>query len=351
MRKTTNHLLQGWPALLAAGLLLAFLIPMATASALLAPVRNIDGVWFVSERDGAQLVATELRAGPAPDASGLGAGDRFFEIESEMWLRNLRATEQVLEFGATASADAAVHTEVWVNGVPTDTRLEALRRDPALRNYQVEHLEIFSFRFPAEGLVSVRIRTRVQVTTEATGQTRIQIPTHLFGLFGGEVEHGFIEFRPGERPIAVQATLSSHTLFDEPENRLSWFLRSWSPGIPFEIAWMGAWPTLIRVAEVEQCPAPWEVIRRMTAGEASSVAAMIAPLDEATRSFCAALPLVIHGYVFPSESARSQFAQIGMERYLGPAGQRHPLYRENPGFEAGMLSEVERIYRAALLSP
>ena len=138
------------------------------------------------------------------------------------------------------------------------------------------------------------------------------------------------------------------TLYDEPVNRLSWYIRDWESTQALQWAYLPAWSALVRVADVESCPAPWTVMEHMMSGDVNAVGSYVSGFDPDTLNFCAALPLMIHGYPFESESVREQFASVSLARYINASESRGSIYRVNPEFDADMLSDVEAIYRRTL---
>lgn len=304
--------------------------------AVVAPITDASGHTFVAPAEGIQAISVHsvLRQ----PASGP------WEVDVELWLRNARPVEV-----STSLAVVLPNARVFVNGQPVDATPLTLRQDPARPEHTYRSAARIDVTMAPETVYAVRVVAEVSPTIDALGRAFIEVPTQALALFEGTIHGGTMVALFRERPIAGQSTIPGATLYDEPENRMAWQLREWEPGIPFRLSYLPPWSALLLVADVEACPAPWPIVQAMSSGDVASVRGIIGTHDASALSFCASLPLVLHGYVFESERVRAQLSAIPLTRYLPGPGVTGTLYRENPSFAPASLSDAESIYRNTLL--
>ena len=320
---------------LAATALVTALVPR-TAEAVIAPIAEAGGHAFVGPGEGIQAIAVQsvLRQ-PATGA---------WEVDVEVWLRNARPVDVV-----TPLAVVLPVASVFVNGHPIDAAPLTLRQDPAQPEHTYRSAARFEVSMPAESVHTIRVVAPLRPTIDAMGQAFIELPTQALALFEDAIHGGVMVATFRERPIGVQTTIPGATVYDEPENRMTWQLREWEPTMPFRLSYLPPWSALLLVADIEACPAPWPIVRAMSSGDVSGVRAMIGTHDARALSFCANLPLVLHGFVFESERVREELSRIPLNRYLPGPAVTGMLYRENPRFASDGLSDAESIYRNTLL--
>lgn len=318
------------------------------ASAYVLPLGQIDGTYFPARAENVQVVGLHLQATPTVAGRAGGAAGYEWMVECEVRLRNISEREIVLPVAMFAPSAPEGQSEMFVNGHVAETQQVRVRRDPAYAFLQDGDYPVTDLVLPSLEIVTVRVKTIVDSQRDTLGQTVLQLPTEMYQLYNGPIAQTFIELELPERPIGLVASLQNYTFYDEPENRLSWLALEWRPQQNLEVAWLGAWPALLLVAEVEECPQPWRVVRGLMNGQLASIREYLTAFDDSTLSFCQSLPLVLHGYQFRSEAVRNRLQNLSVNRYLGGRTDRGSLYRTNPRFQEGDLGESERLYRRAL---
>lgn len=329
----------------------AFCSPLAfagSADAFVMPVERVDDTVFPHRVENVQVVALRIEARPTPSGSVGGVAGYEWELDVEVWLRNLEDTDRSVSLAWFVSEDSRPRSSYFVGGSPAGARVTTIRRDPARSSIRGGAYPVSEVDLPARTIVPLRLRTFVEATRDNLGQTTFSIPAEIFQLYEGSIGSTVISLILPERPIGLVASLQSYVFYDEPENRLSWFSIDWAPEQNLDIAWLGAWPALLLVAEVEECPQPWRVVQGMMSGHVSAVNNYLDGFDEQTLDFCKSLPLVTHGFVFRSEMVRERLTELSVNRYVGGRTDRGSLYRENPAFNEEDLTEPERVYRRAL---
>lgn len=332
---------------LLAVLLLSLLAP-APAEALLVPLREQAGSLFPVQQEEVHVSSLLLRiTRPVDEATAAGSSQRWL-VEAELAVRNRRNREVEANIGLIVEPAYASRATVHARGVPIDTTRVQVLHDPRLRQHH--HPEAVRFTLPLGplDLVTVHLRTIVSARTDETGQTWLELPLHALGLFDDVISHAWIRLEADERMLGFRASLTDWTYYDAPENAASWFVRDWEIRRPLQIAWIGAWPLLLRMATIEDCPTPWELMQRVAAGRAEELRGFLGALDPDTREFCAGLPLVVHGNRFRSEETRERLGELRLSRYVPNAPDNLPIYVVNPAFTREGLTDVERIYMDTL---
>lgn len=324
------------------------LAAMESAEAFVLPVERVDDTVFPHRVENVQVVALRIEARPTPSGSVGGVAGYEWQLDVEVWLRNLENTDRSVDLAWYVSESARSRSSYFVGGNPVAAELMNIRRDPARSAVRGGEYPVSEVNLPAREIVPMRLRTFVEATRDNLGQTTFSIPSQVFQLYEGPIGSTVISLVLPERPIGLVASLQSYSFYDEPENRLSWFSIDWAPEQNLDVAWLGAWPALLLVAEIEECPQPWRVVQGMMSGHTRAVTAYLDGFDEPTLDFCKSLPLVTHGFVFRSEIVRERLSALSVNRYVGGRTDRGSLYRENPAFTEEDLTEPERVYRAAL---
>ena len=333
----------------AIALIAGVLVGTPNAHAFLAPLHSVDTTHFIAPNEAAQIVRANIRAERQPNVDAEGPDDGWL-VTAEIAIRNHSHEDITVPVAVTDSAEFEERTVVYVNGVSVELEVIDPGFDPAHPEVVVDHAQRFELSLPSQALVFVRTEFVVQAVTDDAGQVFLSLPTNYLGMWEAPIEAAFIEVALNDRGVGIQTTLSGYTLYDEPLNRLSWYSMDWVPTRPREVAFMPAWSALLRVAQVESCPEPWVVVEHISAGNMDDLNQYLAGYDPDSLQFCAALPLMVHGYVFESDNVRRQFGEIPLSRYLGSDVDRGSIYRENPAFDSDMLTAVEAIYRRTLRS-
>ena len=327
--------------------LLGSLLAAAPAAALVVPAHDLDGTLFPHEIEHIQIVGADIRVDHLPSDAVEGVGQRW-EVTAELRVRNHQDATTIVPLIVLDDADLTDQTRVFVDGVAIQTTAIDPGYDPAHRELVYEHGRHFDLAMAPFALMAVRVTMVIQPEVDSVGQVFLRLPTDAFALFDGPVPTAFLDVELDQRAIGLQASLTGYTLYDEPENRLVWFVLDWTPSRPLEIAYVPAWSALLLVATVEACPEPWAVVQHMTTGDIAALRTLLDGVDTGTLEFCAALPLMIHGYRFDSSRVREQFGAVALERYLPGERPGESIYRENPAFTEEMLGEIEAIYRRTL---
>lgn len=319
----------------------------AAAVAFVVPVQLVDEHPFPRTTDDvriaeARIDVTRMSRQPEQDAGGL------WWVEADLLVYNQLDATTPFDF---VLADLEAHTDsstVFVGGRAIACTPTIVERDPTVASYAVDHGLLCHLDLEPLGTTVIRVNVVAQGTIDALGVLSLRLPTHLLGAFADDIASASLTLRLDERPVGLLSTLSGGTIYDEPDPGVAWFARAWEPTLPFETSWLSPWSTLLLAAELERCPPPWDVVRGITGSTVTQTSAMLRGYDPATLEFCAGLPMVLHGAPVESASARAQLEQIDVSRYVaGPL--RGSLYRHNPRFDETTLSEVEAIYRRALL--
>ncbi|TVQ98078.1 MAG: hypothetical protein EA398_13760, partial [Deltaproteobacteria bacterium] len=289
-------------------LLLALLLP-APAEALLVPLREQAGSLFPIQQEEVHVSSLLLRVvRPLDETVAAGAPQRWL-VEAELAVRNRRNREVEALLGFIVEPAHAANATVHLRGAPVETTRAQVLHDPRLRYHH--HPDVLRFTLPLRplDLVTLQLRTVVTARVDETGQTWIELPLHALGLFDDVVAHAWIRLEADERMLGFRASLTDWTFYDAPENAASWFVRDWEIRRPLQIAWIGAWPLLLRMATVEDCPTPWDLMQRVASGRLEELRGFLAELDPETREFCAGLPLVVHGNRFRREETRERLGE------------------------------------------
>ncbi|MCB9507877.1 MAG: hypothetical protein H6698_06105 [Myxococcales bacterium] len=318
----------------------------AAGRAMVAPLATIGGESFAARTPGLLIdtVRIELTQLPA-DVAGGGPSAPRWVVDTELVVRN--GTADAAAFALAALADGEDGAEVWVDGVPVETEETVIRQDPALPEHTYSRGQRLELLLPRGGAAVVRVRAGARGGVDALGQSWVELPTHALGLFGSAVQAGTLTMQPLSRPVALQTTIAGATTYDEPSPLVTWRLREWSPRVPFRATYLTPWSALLLVAEVEDCPDPWEVLRAATAGGDRWDAWAQQGVDASTLQFCGNLPDVLHGRPFGSDATRAQLAALTLDRYVADA-PAVPLYSPNVAFDAASLTEAEALYARLL---
>lgn len=323
-------------ALCAAVTALAIATPRP-AEAVVAPLEDVDGTWFARPVEGVSAIAVALTLEqPA-------AAREAWIVDAEVWLRNGRPLDMTVPIASLLPGGT-----VYVDGIAADTRPGRVARDPASPEHTYRDAALLTLDVPAETVVSVRVTGQIEPVVDALGQVFVELPTHALGLFEGTIHGGTMIATLRERPYAARATISDFTRYDEPANRLSWQLREWTPTVPFRLTYLPTWSALQLMTEIEDCPAPWPLVRAMSEGDMAGVRGIASTYDAAALRFCANLPLVVHGFPFESERARNELLAVPLSRYLTGREVSGSAYVINPHFAEDDLTDAERIYRHTL---
>lgn len=328
--------------------LLLTLVHSGSAFAFIAPLKNEDGRYFIDDGKHWQIAVARVDLDPLFDVMNPSPTPTSWIMDAEIWLRNVAGETQAIELGIADSPAYTDTTELWLDGQRVETRLTPIQYSPARGIFNRQSVRRFSINVPNAGRVVIGVKMRVDARRDESGQWILELPTHMLSQLTPKVLQTFMRIDLGARPVGLTSTLSGFTLYDHPLYRLSWFALDWQPRIPLQVVWLESWNLLLKVAEIEQCPAPWDIVRQMSRGDLQAVRSTTMQVDTQTLRFCASLPLVIHGWVFPSERVRDQFAQIPLRRYLGVNAERGLLYRPSSTFQIEDLPQLERIYWSTL---
>lgn len=330
------------------------LLVLAMASpawAYFGPLRQHEGAWFPTAVTGLQLVHARLDATHIPGtgvAAGQAGGQGTWLVDGQLVVRNPSSAPRSLTLLVPDDDAWRGETVVWVQGQVQYTQERQLRLDPGMPQHSYPRASVVEVVLPAETLVTLRATWVQSGRTDSLGRQQLRVASHLLGLWGEAIPTADLRVQFTSRPVALQTTLSGHTLYDEPQNEVGWYVRDWRPSIPLELAWLTPWSALLIVATVEQCPDPIQVVARVTGGDPSALQTMLQTHTPEDLAFCASLPLVLHGMRFPDENVRRDLARLTVARYVPGAPDGPSLYVENAQFSEGMLSEVEGLYRRGL---
>jgi hypothetical protein len=308
----------------------------SSAVAFVVPVNDVDDFVFPSGSSPLQVMSVSVRMHQEEG--------RLWHVDAEVWLRNTSGSAVDARLAGVLSDDMGV----WVNGAPVIGTIGPLQRDPAYSLLNFPNALVFTAPMPAESTHLIRVSGLVEARVDAVGQIFLELPSYALGVFEGDVRSGTMHAWFEARPLGVQSSINNYTVYDQPENQVSWRLAAWEPLVPFRLSYLPPWSALLLATSVEECPEPWDVVRSMTSGNINTVRAYLSTFDNATLQFCSSLPLVIHGFVFESDRAREQFSAVPMSRYLPDRAAAGAFYIENPAFTEEMLSDAEAIYRNTL---
>lgn len=329
-------------------LIQALLFISVSASAFIAPIRTDGERTYLQKVDSWQVAVARIDLKPRFDIHAPSATRHSWTVDAEFWLRNVSTEAKSLSLVVADTPAFTGETELFLDGQRVETALTPLTYDPRMDRMNIDSGRRFAVAVSSGGRVVIGVRLRVDAVRDDKGQYSIDLPTHLLQLLAPKIMQTFLHVDFDARPLGLSSTLSGFTFYDHPWNRLSWFALDWEPRLPLRIVWLESWQLLVKVAAVEDCPAPWDVVRAVSRSDLGAVRALLNKHDVQTLRFCASLPLVIHGYVFPSSRVRDQFAEIPLRRYLGAAADRGLLYRENSAFSPDDLPELEKIYWSTL---
>ncbi len=320
-----------------AALLLSAVVAPAAADALVVPCHEVGGELFPSVTRSIEVVATRMTV----DLRSETSDPRIGTLDAEIHLRN--RTGAVLEACLLVPDDAAntALTWTWARGVVVASASVKPGFDPAQQASQLAHARHLRLPMGPGEVVVLRVERPIILRSEGQGRTGLALPTQLLRSFEGPVETAALEVVFAERPVALQNTLSSMLIYDDPDPRTRWFIRNWSPSIPFELHWWTPWAALTRVAEVEKCPLPTALIQAANKGP-EPAAALVSKTPPQLLPVCASLPTMLRGGPVAA-THQDGFAAMTLARYAD-GGTEVPLYRVNPAFEADSLSEAEQLY-------
>ena len=327
-------------------LLLLLLLPVP-AQALLVPLRAQAENYFPRESEDVHIASMNLRVWQEPDIGGDRPADQW-EVDVDLAIRNRRSHAVEEAIGVITSTRAAAHTSLQARGRTVELHPARGLHDGSLRDHHYPDLLRFTLRMEPQELVTLRLRTSVSARTDASGQIWVELPLNALALFDDRIETAWIRVEAPERMLGFRASVTGWTFHDAPVNLVSWYIKDFRTSRPFQAAWIGAWPLLLRMAVVEDCPAPWDIMRRIGSSRIEELRALLADLDPDTRDFCGSLPLIVHGHVFRTEGTRTRLGEIPLTRYAPDAPGDSRVYRENPGFSRDQLTDVERIYMDTL---
>lgn len=322
----------------------------ATSWAFVAPLQTDGQHFYLHTSDRWQIAVANIDLKPRFEPTNPDKVLHSWTVDAEFWLRNVSVEKQSIILGVADDPSHTAHTEVFIDGQRIDTLATDIEFEKAKSDLHRPTMRRFTVAVPHGGRAVVRVRLVVDAKRGENGEYTLSLPTNLLSLLSKKILHSFINITLDARPIGMTSTLSGYTFYDAPENRLSWFALDWSPGIPLQVSWLESWALLTRVAEVEQCPRPWDVVRHVSRSDLKALDALLASHDAQTLRFCSSLPLVLHGYVFSSARVRQQFAEVPLRRYLGKKAREGSIYRENPSFDREDLPHAEHLYWSTLSS-
>lgn len=318
------------------------------ALAFVAPLQTDGDSFYLHKSDRWQLAVANIRLEPRFEPTNPDKVLHSWTVDAELWLRNISVEKQSLILGVADEEEHTGDTEVFIDGERIDTAPTDIKYEKGKSEIYHPKMRRFSLSVDHGGKAVVRVRMVVNATRADNGEYSLKLPTNLLSLLSKKILHSFIGIQLDARPIGMTTSLSGYTFYDAPENILSWFALDWKPSIPLQITWLESWALLARVAEVEQCPKPWDVVRHVSKSDLNALDSLLASYDAQTLRFCSTLPLVLHGYVFSSSRVRQQFAEVPLRRYLGKKAREGGIYRENPSFDREDLPEAEYLYWSTL---
>lgn len=315
----------------------------APARAFIAPMVPVEDAMFVRGDERLQLVAIDIEIAQL----GVESGASQWLVDLEARFRNVSAEAINVDLAILDEAVTTGQTQVWIDGERAARSPLTPRQDPGFVAHTYEHVQHVATTIEHNTEQVVRATFQVSGTIDAVGRTFIELPTHALGLFAEDITFGHLRVTAVERMVGPQSTLSEPVVYDAPLNEVTWTLRDWAPMIPFRMSYSTPWAALLLVAEVEACPGPWEIVRMTSRGEMANLRRMLNDVDDATLTFCANLPEILHGREFTSERTRTQLQGMTLDRYVPSAGPV-PVYRPNPTYSEAQLSDAEGIYARTL---
>lgn len=329
-------------------LLSATVLWSTQAFAFLAPLQTDGQHFYLHSSDRWQIAVAKVDLKPRFEPTNPDKVLHSWTVDAELWLRNLSVDKQSIILGVADDPEHTAKTEVMIDGQRVDTLVTPIEFEQAKSDIHRQSMRRFSVVVPHGARAVIRVRMIVDAQRGDNGEYTLTLPTNLLSLLSKKILHSFVDITLDARPIGMTSTLSGYTFYDAPENKLSWFALDWKPSIPLQVSWLESWALLTRVAEVEQCPRPWDVVRHVSRSDLKTLGTLLSSYDAQTLRFCSSLPLVLHGYVFSSARVRQQFAEVPLRRYLGKKAREGSIYRENPSFEREDLPEAEYLYWSTL---
>lgn len=318
------------------------------AWAFVAPLQTDGEHFYLHKTDNWQIAVANITLVPRFDITNPSKILHSWTAEGELWLRNITVDKQSIILAVADSEEHTGQTQVFLDGQRIDTVATQIEYEKSKTDIHQPTMRRFTVSAPHGGRVVLMVRMVVDAKRADDGEYTLTLPTNLLSLLSKKVLHSFIRVELDARPIGMTTTLGGHTFYDYPENKLSWFALDWQPAIPLQVAWLESWALLTRIAEVEQCPAPWHVVRHVSSSDLKELGDLLSKYDAQTLRFCSSLPLVLHGYVFSSARVRQQFSEVPLRRYLGKRAREGSIYRENPSFERSDLPRAEHLYWSTL---
>ncbi len=331
-------------------LFLTLLVVQSVAHAFVAPLQTDGEHFYLHEAQNWQIAVANIELTPRFDPMRMDTVQHSWQLDAELWVRNVSADKQSVILGIADNPEHTSQTIAFVDGERIETVKTAITYEPRYKKKYVSQVRRFNISVPNAGKSVIRISMIVDAVRDDAGEYSLLVPTDLLALLSPKILNSFLRIDLNSRPIGMRSTLSGFTYYDSPVNRISWFALDWKPRIPLEIKWMESWSLLTRIAEVEQCPVPWKVVQAMARANLKDVDSELRDFDTQTLRFCASLPLMLHGYVFPSRKVREQFRAVPLRRYLGKDAGDRSVYFENPSFDVDDLPHLERVYRNTLQS-
>lgn len=336
---------RGGAFLLFLGVLALVTLFSTSATALIAPLAEEGDRTFITREEGLQLAVVQVEMTPVFDPREQLSQQNSWRVRAEIFLRNISGETRDLLLGFNADTAVDDSLRVLVDGAHIATADKELSSNPLVEVARFTEASTFPLSIESNRGVRIGLEFQLQARRDERGQSILGLPTHLFGLLAPQVDQAFIGIDFNELPAGLASTLSGYTIWNQPWQRLSWYAIDWTPRLPLQIVWVQPWVLLVTMTEVESCPSPLEIVRRMSSGDVRGIEAYLADWQTSDLEFCASLPLAIHGYSFSSERVRTQFSEIELNRYLGTSGERGSIYRENPGFDPEVhLSDAEAVY-------
>lgn len=319
----------------------------APASALVAPLTETEGRYFPAAATEVQVLSASVYVERLPARGEDGGANRWL-VELDLVLRNHQDAVRTVPVAFSPGAEFADQTRVWLDGEPLTTVADDVGHDPALPDHLVRNPLRANLAMQPLTVHTVRVVTGVQSQRDAYGQTFLRLPLHLLSLFDEAMPYVGITIRLDDRPLALQSTIRNPIVYDAPEPMLQWFVRNADLTLPFEVSWLDPWSALMLVAEVESCPAPWDVVQSVSRGDLVGLEFNLRDEGDDTLAFCAGLPGVLRGGPIANADAADHLASIDMRRYLPGDAERGPLYAPNAEYDDDQLTDPERLYRNTL---
>lgn len=335
-------------SLLCCTIITAALLCSTQAAAFVAPLQTDGEHFYLHSTDRWHIAVANIRLTPRFEPTNPDKVLHSWTAEAELWLRNVSIDKQSLILGVADDKNHTGKTQVFLDGERVNTAATKIEYEKAKSDIHQPTMRRFSVSAKHGGRVVLKIRMVVDAKRGDDGQYTLKLPTNLLSLLSKKIQHSFVDITLDARPIGMTTTLGGHTFYDAPENKITWFALDWQPSVPLKVAWLESWALLTRIAEVEACPKPWNVVRHVSQSDLKSLETMLSSHDTQTLRFCSSLPLVLHGYVFSSSRVRQQFSEVLLRRYVGKEAGDKSVYRENPSFERNDLPHAEYLYWSTL---